>query len=255
MKNSSGKSIKALRNIFSVIVILISVFVIAFAGIVDKSGKSLFGYGAFTVSSENLSTGDFSSGDVIVTKAVPASVLKSEDMIAFLTRKCTRPKDMKDVADWVKKNLSERLLLHERAEGMLSGTDARETDTGLVLDALEYLAEEFYDMQFHGLGKDDANLRSSKKYGRPFEFTPVSEMTYNDSGLYSQYHVSYKKDGRGKPVDHPLDMHIKCGNTSPFLVRIYFFLDKEDKKSWWDLCPDIWAPLPSGELSKNFQAC
>lgn len=86
MKNSSGKSIKALRNIFSVIVILISVFVIAFAGIVDKSGKSLFGYGAFTVSSENLSTGDFSSGDVIVTKAVPASVLKSEDMIAFVSQ-------------------------------------------------------------------------------------------------------------------------------------------------------------------------
>lgn len=163
-------------------------------------------------------------------KKKKTALKESEDMIAFLTRKCTRPKDMKDVADWVKKNFSERLLLHERAEDMLSGPDARETDTGLVLDALEYLAEEFYDMQFHGLGKDDANLRSSKKYGRPFEFTPVSETTYNDSGLYSQYHVSYKKDGRGKPVDRPLDMHIKCGNTSPFLVRIYFFLDKVDKK-------------------------
>ena len=151
-------------------------------------------------------------------------------MISFLTRKCTRPKDMKDVADWVKKNFSERLLLHERAEDMLSGSDARETDTSLVLDALEYLAEEFYDMQFSGISEEEVNRRCSEKYGRPFEFTPVSDVTYNNSGLYHQYHVPYKKDGRGKPADRPLDMHVKCGNTAPYLVRIYFFLDKEDKK-------------------------
>lgn len=86
MKNSSGKSIKALRNIFSVIVILISVFVIAFAGIVDKSGKSLFGYGAFTVVSDNLSTGDFSAGDIVITEKASPSVLKENDTIVFVSQ-------------------------------------------------------------------------------------------------------------------------------------------------------------------------
>ena len=155
--------------------------------------------------------------------AKDAELSRKEELIEFLRRKCDRPDDAAGIPEWVEKHFEGRLLLHERAEDLLRGKEARECDEELLCDALEYLASEVYDMRYLGLPEDDANVRCSEKYGRTFEITPVNEVTYNDRTCFSEYHVLY--DGK----QAVLDMHLRCGNATPFLVRIYYFYDDEKK--------------------------
>ena len=86
MKSRSGKSIKILTDVFSVTVILVAVFVMVFSSVVDKEGKSLFGLSAFTVGSEDLSTGGFDPGDIVITKPASVSELESGDIISFVSQ-------------------------------------------------------------------------------------------------------------------------------------------------------------------------
>ncbi len=86
MKSRPGKSIKILTDVFSVIVILIAVFVMVFSSVVDRDGKSLFGFRAFTVGSEDLSTGGFDPGDIVITKPASVSELESGDIISFFSQ-------------------------------------------------------------------------------------------------------------------------------------------------------------------------
>ena len=44
-----------------------------------------------------------------------------------------------------------------------------------------------------------------------------------------EYKIKYYPDRNGKPSDSLLDLHLRVGNTSEDLLRIYFLFDSEKK--------------------------
>ena len=75
-----------LLGFLSVAVVLISVFALVSSFIVDRSDRNIFGYSAFTVASDNLSTEGFSLGDIVITEKASPSVLKENDTIVFVSQ-------------------------------------------------------------------------------------------------------------------------------------------------------------------------
>ena len=67
---------------------------------------------------------------------------KDED-IAYLRRKLGQPREHEQIAAWVEKNFSGRLLLHPKAVGLLEERSARTVDIGLICDALDFLATDY----------------------------------------------------------------------------------------------------------------
>jgi len=97
----------------------------------------------------------------------------------------------------------------------------------LLCDALEFLATDYRDELIGLINQDKMNMNCMKKYGRPFVVTPVTgasvEMYPCDYKI--KYHIGFK----GKPVESPLDLHLRVGVDNIYLIRIYFLYDKEKK--------------------------
>ncbi len=164
--------------------------------------------------------------------AVEAARLKSEEAekdeeIACLRRRLDRPAEHNGIADWVRRSFRGRLILHARAEALLADKSARDVDLGLICDALDFLATDWWSRRYEQIGDDEMNTRCSKKYGRPFAVSPTGKATV--AFTPTQYKIKYFRGAKGKLVETPLDFHLGVGNDPENLLRIYFLHDDEKK--------------------------
>lgn len=146
----------------------------------------------------------------------------SEMRLSYLESLSERPLFPAEIPAWVKKNFSDRMIFHRRAVDLITDTPPQELDMKLCCDALEYLATEYYDFYTQQISEDEANMRGSLKYQRPFIVTPSGER--NIQFLPKEYKVKYTIEGTFAK-ETALSMHLKCGVASEHLLRIYFFYD------------------------------
>lgn len=138
-----------------------------------------------------------------------------------------RPKTPQEIPGWVRNRFIGRLEFHQRAVRLIQDVSASDIDMQLLCDAIEYLAREYRDLKAGNIKWDDVTKRCSEKYGRPFEVTGCGDTAIE---MYpNQYKIKYKTGFKGKPVETPLDEHLKVGNTAGNLIRIYFLYDAERK--------------------------
>ena len=148
--------------------------------------------------------------------------------VAHLERKLTRPLKHTDVVEWVRQQFADRLIMHKRTETLLAKKTAWGVDLGLLCDALDFLATDYWEYRFSRLPKDEMNRRCSAKYGRPFDVSKLGDYTIEFTP--SEYKVKYKMTGTEKAREYALNWHLKVGNDPENLLRIYFFPDDKAQK-------------------------
>ena len=147
--------------------------------------------------------------------------------IVFLRRKLSQPREHQDIAAWVEQHFAGRLLLHPKAVALLEDRSAREINIGLICDALDFLATDYWACRYQQITADEMKTRCSQKYGRPFEVKPTGTATIEFTP--AQYKVKYFLGAAGKPVESALDYHLGVGNDPENLLRIYFLHDDAKK--------------------------
>lgn len=152
---------------------------------------------------------------------------EEDEYIEFLERKLDRPAEHAKIADWVRKYFPGRLILHPKAVALLEDRSAQDVDLGLICDALDYLATDYWEQRYLRVSKEDAMARCSKKYGRPFSVKPTGTQTIQFTP--AEYKIKYFLGAKGKPVESALDYHLGVGNAPENLLRIYFLHDDEKK--------------------------
>lgn len=146
--------------------------------------------------------------------------------ISWLESNRERPNKLEDIPDWVENHLAGRLIFHDRAKNEIKSTK-NNIDVKIVCDSLDYLAWEYYDYLFNDLDKDTMYSLCSKKYQRPFDVGGSGNMSVEYYPV--DYKIKYKTGFKGKPVETPLNMHLKIGNDNKNILRIYFLIDKEEE--------------------------
>lgn len=155
------------------------------------------------------------------------AIVEEQEENAWLRRKLSQPRQHEEIAAWAETCFAERLVLHPRATSLLSDKSAKIVEIGLICDALDFLATDYWARRYDCLGEDEMLLNCSRKYGRPFEIAPVGERTLQFAP--EEYTVDYR-DAQGKQVSRALDYHLKTGNDSEYLLRIYFLHDDERRR-------------------------
>ncbi len=151
---------------------------------------------------------------------------EEQKTVAYLRRKLSRPKALRDIPAWVEQTFSDRLILLPVAAEMLADKGLS-ADVGLVCDALDFLATDYWANRYERIPDEEMLTRCSQKYGRPFEIKPNSEVTIDR--YPKEYKVKYAFPGDPRRRETPLDTHLRVGNDTELLVRIYFFHDDDRK--------------------------
>ena len=160
--------------------------------------------------------------------ALKEQLADKDETIAFLRRKLGQPKEHQSIVSWVAENFGERLILHDKAIALLKDKSAQSVNVGLICDALDFLATDYWERRYFGISTEEMNSRCSEKYGRPFEVTRIGSTTIEFTP--SQYKIKYFQGAKNKPVESALDYHLKVGNDPENLLRIYFLHDDDKKK-------------------------
>lgn len=145
----------------------------------------------------------------------------------WLREKANLPRNPADVAAWVAKRYPGKLIFHTKAVSLMEDVKTHELNMELLCDALEFLAEEYRSNLLGDLSEDEMNQACDQKYGRPFLVTPQKGLSVE--AYPGDYKIKYFKGADGKLHEDPLDYHLKVGNDSEKLLRIYFLFDKEKK--------------------------
>lgn len=154
-------------------------------------------------------------------------VASMAERMEYLESLPKRPKTPQEIPDWVQNRFAGRLEFHQRAIRLIQAVSVNDIDMQLLCDAIEYLAVEYRDLKAGIIKWEDVVKKSSEKYGRPFTVTGCGNTAIE---MYSnQYKIKYKAGFKGKPVETPLNEHLKVGNTAGNLIRIYFLYDDERK--------------------------
>lgn len=157
-----------------------------------------------------------------------SKVTALEQAIEFYKRKLDQPKEHSEITAWVRKYFDGRLLLHSKAIGLLEDKSAQGVDVGLICDALDFLATDYWDNRYLRIPEHEMYVRCSEKYGRRFEIKPTGENTINFTP--GQYKIKYFNTPRtGKPMESGLDYHLRVGSDPENLLRIYFLHDDKKK--------------------------
>ncbi len=140
-----------------------------------------------------------------------------------------RPTTPQEIPKWVKDNFSQTMELHKRAIDLLEKLPSHEVDMKRMCDSLEYLAREYYLFYYaKKITEDKAFSDANLKYNQKFNVTFSGNMSIKV--LPNDYKIRFdKRDGNGIK-DYPLNMHLKTGVDSQFLIRIYFHYDEYNKK-------------------------
>lgn len=156
--------------------------------------------------------------------------IENQKLRSQLSRKnqmLERPTKPENVPEWVDKHFSDKLILHQKAKDLICDILSCEIDMNILCDALEFLAQEYRDETLDLINRDDRNNICAQKYNRPFDVAPSGGKSIENYPL--EYKVKYAKGFNDKLVETPLDMHLRVGNDSENLLRIYFFFDSEKK--------------------------
>ena len=150
---------------------------------------------------------------------------EKEAYISFLQKRLARPHSKKELPRWAEENLQPHLVLLPRAVDGLEAASFTESRLELLYDALEYLANDYWESRYQGLEETELHKRASLKYQRGFNVTPNSDSSI--ASYPQQYKITGYKNKQGSTVTRALDYHLKAGNKAEHLVRIYFFFDDE----------------------------
>lgn len=156
-----------------------------------------------------------------------AVLAKRDAYIAYLRRKLSQPKEHGEIAGWVEANFAGRLVLHTRAVSLLENRSARITDAGLICDALDFLATDYWARRYEQTSTEEMLSSCSEKYGRPFDVVPIGATTID--AFPEEYKIKYLAGLSGEALDSPLDYHLRVGNDAENLLRIYFLHDDKKK--------------------------
>lgn len=160
-------------------------------------------------------------------EALRAELAKRDATVDCLLRKCDRPRDYDGIPAWVERHFDGKLILHPHAVSRMLTKSNQCANVQLVCDALDYLATDYWEQRWEQLPKETALMRCGEKYGRPFEIAPIGQMTIDFTP--SEYRVKYFKDARGRECDSDLNWHLRVGNDSENLLRVYFLHDDEKR--------------------------
>lgn len=149
------------------------------------------------------------------------------ETVECLRRRCDQPKDYDGIEAWVGKYFGGRLLLHPKAVSRMLTKSNQCADVSLVCDALDYLATDYWEQRYCQLSKETALTRCGRKYGRPFDVSPIRQTTIGFTP--EEYRIKYFKNAKGKKVSSDLDFHLRVGNDSENLLRIYFLHDDSNR--------------------------
>ncbi|MDO4847193.1 MAG: hypothetical protein Q3968_03565 [Clostridiaceae bacterium] len=145
----------------------------------------------------------------------------------YYSQKKNYPKSLDKILDWASDKFEGRLYFHERAYKTMKNADPSKYDAQQICDSLVYLATDYWEYIFGTMSLTELNRKCSEKYGRPYEITPLSDYTIESAAF--EYKIKYFVGQDGKKHESVLDQHLKVGNKSDNLLRIYFLLDKEKK--------------------------
>ena len=154
-------------------------------------------------------------------------MLKDEnEILRHDLHRLSAPKKPQDIPSWVKEHFSKTLIFHPKAVSLIEAVKESEVDMEILCDAITYLATEYWELLTGRITDVEMNSKCSKRYGRPFLVTPIKGGTIENFPM--EYKIKYYKVGN-KLRESPLDLHLKVGNDSENLLRIYFLYDKENK--------------------------
>ena len=153
------------------------------------------------------------------------AVEQKDELITALRRRLNQPKDHSQIAAWVEKEFAGKLLLHPKAAALLNEKSARTVNISLICDALDFLATDYWERRYHNISTEEMNKRCGEKYGRPFDVMPTG--TTSIEFTPGEYKIKYFIGKKGKPVESALDYHLRVGNHTENLLRIYFLHDDE----------------------------
>lgn len=155
-----------------------------------------------------------------------AIISAKDEEIEWLRARLDRPKRQEEIIEWGERHFRGKLLFYERARNEMDALPPNSVNVELLCDALAFLATEYRDNLLGIIDDDEMKRRCNRRYGRPFDVTPVGRMTLD---MYrEEYRIKYYIGYKGKPVESPLDLHLRVG-VGNNLVRIYFLYDKEKK--------------------------
>ncbi len=171
-----------------------------------------------------------SENDALIAQINFAFEKKIQKLEYELERKevmLARPRKTEDVALWVDKCFTGKLIFHDRAKTEIKDTLTKDINMELLCNAIEYLANEYRDELIGKITIEQRNKFSSRRYNRLFEVGPSGEK--NIKAFSKDYKIKYKIGYKGNLTEVPLDSHLKVGNDNLYLIRIYFYYDTENK--------------------------
>ncbi len=147
------------------------------------------------------------------------------ETIGFLRRRLDQPRDYEGIAPWARRHFADRILLLPKAVARVENRAYQCASVELICDALDYLATDYWEMRYRQVPREIALTRCAEKYGRPFEVKPTGQVTIEFTP--SEYRVKYFRNAQGEEIDSDLDRHLRVGNDTENLLRIYFLHDDE----------------------------
>ena len=162
-----------------------------------------------------------------ITEKLNKTIAEKETEIEWLRSLDCRPELPCEVSEWIEERFAGKLIFHQKAKDLISSVEPGDVDIRMLCDALDFLATDYRSSLLGEIADDELGLRCSKKYGRPFEVVPLTGLSID--AYPSEYKIKYYIGYTGKPVESPLDLHLRVGVSSENLIRIYFLYDKEKK--------------------------
>ncbi|MCE5195887.1 MAG: hypothetical protein LLG09_01980 [Negativicutes bacterium] len=148
---------------------------------------------------------------------------ESKNEILRLRNLKNRPVRPTEVAGWVAAEFKDRLVFHQRACAEMSAVEPNEINLELLCNALEYLATDYRDNLLGIIDTMEMQRRCAQKYEQPFKITPVNGVSVEKYAR--EYKIKWRIGFKGKPVECPLNLHLKAGIDNTKLIRIYFLYD------------------------------
>ena len=170
-------------------------------------------------SSDNTELSKKLSEEQLANAKLSAELHHIKKVNEHLSNKLTRPNKIDKIAGWVEQQFSGRLILADRAVRQLNKEANSSISIDVLCDALEYLAEEYWDYQLGNISWEETKNICAYKYERPFRIASCSAC---HSGT-----DAYQVNHDGQSVF--LNMHLCYGNSGETMIRIYFFYDKKNK--------------------------
>lgn len=161
------------------------------------------------------------------TEKLEKRLHEQEEETSYYKSLLSRPERTAQIPSWVEQRFSGRMLFHSRAKDLICATPTSEVDMKLLCDALEYLATDYRDSVEGIITHEELLHRCAQKYNRPFDVSSVGTSTIEFTPM--DYKIKYYIGAKGKPVESPLNLHLRVGNDPENLLRIYFLYDKEKR--------------------------